>query len=52
MVKDTAENDSWILETLKENPRGLSIREIADSSGMNRMSVAKYLEVLMAKGIV
>lgn len=51
-MKDTAENVSRIMETLKKNPRGLSILEIAGSSGLNRMSVAKYLEVLTAKGIV
>jgi PAS domain S-box-containing protein len=51
-VKDTAENVSLIVEILKKNPRGLSILEIAESSGLNRMSVAKYLDVLTAKGIV
>ncbi|MDD1690637.1 MAG: PAS domain-containing protein [Methanoregula sp.] len=51
-MKDPAESVSQVVETLKKNPWGLSIREIAGSSGMNRMSVAKYLEVLMAKGIV
>lgn len=40
------------METLKKNPRGISILEIAGSSGLNRMSVAKYLDVLTAKGIV
>nr|WP_320161206.1 PAS domain S-box protein [uncultured Methanoregula sp.] len=51
-MKEPGENVSQIMEALKKNPRGLSIREIAESSGLNRMSVAKYLEVLTAKGIV
>jgi PAS domain S-box-containing protein len=51
-LKDITENVSLIVETLKKNPRGLSILEIAGSSGLNRMSVAKYLEVLTAKGMV
>jgi len=50
-LKDTEENVSRIVETLKKDPRGLSILEIAGLSGLNRMSVAKYLEVLTAKGI-
>jgi len=51
-LKEPGESVSQILDVLKKNPRGLSIREIAESSGLNRMSVAKYLEVLTAKGIV
>jgi PAS domain S-box-containing protein len=39
---------SRILEVLKKNPRGVNIREIAEATKINRMSVAKYLEVLTA----
>lgn len=37
-----------ILEILKHNPRGMNIREISEGIKINRMSVAKYLEVLTA----
>jgi len=37
-----------ILEVLRKNPRGTNIREIAEATKINRMSVAKYLEVLTA----
>jgi|GEM_PF-3615483 len=37
-----------ILDVLKKNPRGVNIREIAEATKINRMSVAKYLEVLTA----
>jgi len=39
---------SRILEILKEHPEGLNILQIAEKSGLNRMSVAKYLEVMTA----
>jgi len=38
-----------IVETLKKNPGGLNIQKIARLSGLNRMSVAKYLDVLTAQ---
>jgi len=46
----TEESDTVprILEVLKHYPEGLNIVEIADKTGQNRMSVAKYLEVLTA----
>jgi PAS domain S-box-containing protein len=40
---------SRILGTLKSNPGGLNILEIAEKTGLNRMSTAKYLEVLTAQ---
>jgi PAS domain S-box-containing protein len=39
---------SRILDVLKKNPRGVNISEIAEATGINRMSVARYLEVLTA----
>lgn len=46
----TAKPDSAILifDLLKLNPRGLNIREISQLTGLNRMSVAKYLDVMTA----
>ncbi len=46
----TAESDaiSRILGVLKEHPEGLNIVEIAEKTGLNRMSAAKYLGVLTA----
>jgi PAS domain S-box-containing protein len=43
-----ADGVTRILEVLRNNPRGVNIREIAESTKINRMSVAKYLEVLTA----
>ncbi len=40
---------SQILGVLKSHPEGLDILEIAQKTGMNRMSAAKYLEVLTAQ---
>jgi hypothetical protein len=50
----TAEPDaiSRILGVLKEHPDGLNIVELAEKTGLNRMSVAKYLDVLTAQEIV
>ncbi len=44
--------DSRIVETLKKHPYGLSISQIADITGLNRMTVSRHLEVLKAKGFV
>jgi PAS domain S-box-containing protein len=43
---------SKILEVLKQNPRGMSVRQIADAIEMNRISVARYLDVLLTSGKV
>lgn len=40
---------SRIIDALKSNPGGLNIVEIAEQTGLNRMSAAKYLEVLTAQ---
>jgi PAS domain S-box-containing protein len=47
-----ADGPTRVLEVLKKNPRGVNIREIAEATRINRMSVAKYLEVLTALEIV
>lgn len=41
-----------VIDILKKNPRGLNISEISREIGINRMSVAKYLEVLTARGTI
>lgn len=41
-----------IREALNESQRGLTIMEISKAVGMNRHSVAKYLEVLVTAGYV
>jgi PAS domain S-box-containing protein len=43
---------SVIKETLNESHRGMTIMEISKAVGLNRHSVAKYLEVLVAAGQV
>jgi len=43
---------SEIKRILKEFPRGLTISDISQRIGLNRNSVAKYLEVLLASGQV
>lgn len=40
---------SRIVDVLKSHPDGLNIVEIAEQTGLNRMSAAKYLEVLTAQ---
>ena len=39
-----------IKELLKANPRGMTITDISDRIGINRNSVAKYMEVLTISG--
>ena len=39
-----------ILDLIRENPRGLNIREIAELTGVSRISASKYLDVLAAEG--
>lgn len=41
---------SRIKEVLKDNPRGMNVTEIAREIKMNRLSVAKYLEILVVSG--
>jgi PAS domain S-box-containing protein len=43
---------SDIKELLKSNPRGMNVLEIANAIGMNRQSVAKYMEMLVISGFV
>ncbi|NMB78590.1 MAG: PAS domain S-box protein [Methanomicrobiales archaeon] len=50
MEHDTPDEATRIRTVLKENPLGLSIKEVAAKVGMSRNSVAKYLEVMTATG--
>ncbi len=43
---------SRIKEVLKDNPRGMTVTEIAKAVKMNRHSVAKYLDMLFVSGHV
>jgi len=44
------DEESRIMEVLREQPLGMNIKEIAGAVGMSRNSAAKYLEVLTATG--
>jgi PAS domain S-box-containing protein len=41
-----------ICGVLKENPKGMAVREIADAIGMNRNTVSRYLDMLRVTGQV
>lgn len=43
---------SRILEVLKENPRGMSVKQISEAIGVNRISVGHYLEIMLLLGQV
>lgn len=46
------EETAKIKEILKANPRGLSVTDISKNIGINRNTVAKYLEILRISGHV
>jgi len=54
MVTNVANHKEFsnILEILKENPQGMSVKQIAEAIGMNRISVARYLDILLISGQV
>ncbi len=41
---------SSILKALRASPRGMNVTEVAKATGMNRATVAKYLEMLYVTG--
>ncbi len=41
-----------ILALLKENPRGMSVTQISETIGMNRITVGHYLDILRTSGEV
>lgn len=51
-MSNTAGNTSAILDILKENPRGMSVSEIADAIHVNRNTTARYMDGLLVSGRV
>jgi PAS domain S-box-containing protein len=43
---------STILDSLKANPRGMSVTDIAQAIGINRNTVSRYLDMLLISGQV
>jgi predicted transcriptional regulator len=41
-----------IVNALREHPEGLMLKEIAKITGMNRLTVAKYVHELMGNGSI
>lgn len=46
------EGRTKILEILKENPRGMSVTQITEIIGMNRITIGHYLDLLRTSGEV
>lgn len=44
------EIETQIMRALKGSPQGVQVEELADQLGLTRHTIAKYLEVLKAKG--
>jgi len=51
-MKTNPETTRLLREALKKNPRGLNILQIAEKTGINRMSAGRYLDVMAAQGLV
>jgi len=51
-MKTSPEKTRLIREALMKNPRGLNILQIAEKTGINRMSAGRYLDVMAAQGLV
>jgi predicted transcriptional regulator len=51
-MKTNPEKNRLIREVLMKNPRGLNILQIAEKTGINRMSAGRYLDVLAVQGFV
>lgn len=49
---EQADDFSEILTLLKDNPRGLSVTEIADAAQTNRNTIARYMDKLLMTGRV
>jgi response regulator of citrate/malate metabolism len=41
-----------IIENLKKHPEGLTILGIADSTGINRLTVSKYILVMVSEDLI
>jgi len=44
------EGASSVRELLKSNPRGMSVTDIAEATGINRNTVSRYLDMLLVSG--
>ena len=51
-MKNRNHVEERIVKTLREHPEGLPILEIAESVGMNRHTITKYVYALMATDII
>ncbi len=51
-MENRKEIEEKIIQFLRQNPHGATGSEIAKYLGMNRVTVAKYLEVLRAEGLI
>lgn len=51
-MKENHEGLTKILEILKDNPRGMSVTQITEIIGMNRITVGHYLDILRTSGEV
>jgi PAS domain S-box-containing protein len=49
-MNEFSEEIAIILETLKVNPRGMSVTDIAQAIGVNRNTVSRYLDMLLISG--
>jgi response regulator of citrate/malate metabolism len=48
------ENDfkERIIDNLREHPEGLTILSLAEETGISRITVSKYVMVMMAEGLI
>lgn len=51
-MKENHEGLTKILDILKDNPRGMSVTQITEIIGMNRITVGHYLDILRTSGEV
>ena len=51
-MSESAGDFSDILSLLKDNPRGMSVTEIAEAAHLNRNTVARYMDTLLVSGQV
>jgi PAS domain S-box len=50
-MKTNPEKTRLIREALMKNPRGLNVLQVAEKTGINRMSAGRYLEVMATEGL-
>lgn len=51
-MNESAGDFSDILSLLKDNPRGMSVTEIAEAAHLNRNTIARYMDTLLVSGQV